>query len=99
MMYNEQEKKGTTASRHTIRIDNREQIHVTGVEDVDSFDENTVVLMTEKGAVAIVGEDLHINKLSLEEGQLVIAGNISGLRYEDEHIAKNSESIWQKIFR
>lgn len=99
-MYSEQDKKGTTqAQHHSIRIDNRERMMVNGVEDVDSFDENSVVLMTQKGVLGIMGNDLHISKLSLEEGQLIISGSIIGVTYEESQHAKDTDSIWKRLFR
>jgi sporulation protein YabP len=99
-MYSEQEKKETTqAQHHSIRIDNRERLMISGVEDVDSFDESSIVVLTHKGVVGIVGSDLHISKLSLEEGQLIVAGNITGVTYEEPQGMKDGDSIWKRLFR
>ena len=52
-----------------------EQLTVSGVEEVESFDENTIVMLTVKGTLVVRGEDLHIEKLSLDGGDLKVEGN------------------------
>ncbi len=69
---------------HNIIIEGRGHMSVSGVLDVESFDEATVNLSTTRGILSIRGEGLHIEKLSLETGELGVEGNISGLNYSDE---------------
>ena len=57
---------------------------VSGVEDVERFDENTIVLSTTRGAMTITGENLHIEKLSLDGGDLKVEGEVEALVYEEE---------------
>ena len=82
---------------HTIQIDNREAISVTGVKDVDSFNEAEVNLVTEAGFVTITGQQLHISHLSLEEGQLVVEGEISGIVYMDQ--LGREGGLFSRLFR
>ena len=72
----------TDASHHLI-LEGREQLSVSGVEEVESFDENTIVMGTTRGTLVIRGENLHIEKLSLDGGDLKVEGNIDALTYED----------------
>jgi len=81
---------------HSVLIDNRERVVINGVDDVDNFNENEVNLMTAAGYLMIKGSNLHISKLSLEEGQLVIEGQITGVEYEDKDPATG---FWSKVFR
>lgn len=68
---------------HNIIIESRGRLSVSGVLDVENFDENTINLSTTKGLLGIRGEGLHIDKLSLESGELSVDGTISGLSYSD----------------
>ena len=69
---------------HHILLEGREELTVSGVEEVESFDENTIVMLTVKGTLVVRGEDLHIEKLSLDGGDLKVEGSVDALNYEDE---------------
>ena len=69
---------------HHIILEEREQLSVSGVEEVESFDENTILLTTAQGALEIQGEGLHIEKLSLDGGDLRVEGRVSALIYESD---------------
>ena len=66
-----------------IELTGRERLTVTGVEDVERFDELSVVMHTAAGVLVVSGEDLHIGKLSLEGGELYVDGRITSISYED----------------
>ena len=68
---------------HHIILEERERLSVSGVEEVESFDENTIVMSTTRGTLVIRGENLHIEKLSLDGGDLRVEGDIDALTYED----------------
>ena len=69
---------------HNLILEDRRLLTVSGVSDVDSFDEQTVVIFTDKGELTVRGKDLHINKLSVEIGELLMEGQIVSLTYSDE---------------
>ncbi|MDR1530982.1 MAG: sporulation protein YabP, partial [Clostridiales bacterium] len=73
-----------SAARHAITIDHRENATITGVLDVISFDEETIVADTELGVLILHGASLHVNRLNLESGDLEIDGDIAGINYEDQ---------------
>lgn len=73
----------TPEAAHHILLEGREQLTVSGVEEVESFDENTIVMVTSKGTLVVRGEDLHIEKLSLDGGDLKVEGDIDALTYEE----------------
>ena len=81
-----------------VIMENRRKLSISGVTDVESFDEETIVLSTEAGMLIIKGSALHINKLSLESGEVAVEGEIDALNYSDEE-TKNHGSILSKIFR
>ena len=69
---------------HHIVLEEREQLSVSGVEEVESFDENTILLTTAQGALEIQGEELHIEQLSLDGGDLRVEGRVNALIYESD---------------
>lgn len=71
-----------TAPNHHLVLEQRERLVISGVEEVHRFDEDSVLLATVMGELEIQGENLHIEKLSLEGGELHVDGNISALIYE-----------------
>ena len=68
---------------HRVELDGRERLIVTGVDDVDRFDENEIVMSTSAGMLIVTGESLHLGKLSLDGGELHVDGHIDSLLYED----------------
>lgn len=81
-------------------LENREKLTVTGVVDVLSFDDQIVIIETQLGLLTIKGEELRINKLSLDSLEVIIEGQIFNLGYSDESInKKNGGSILGKIFK
>lgn len=80
-----------------IAIEDRSRISISGVENVDSFNDNTIVLSTIKGGLSIKGEDLNISKLNLEEGSVKISGQINSLTYISKEGAP--KNFMGKIFK
>lgn len=68
---------------HRLELVGREQLTVSGVEDVERFDETGIIMSTSAGTLIITGEDLHIGKLSLDGGELHVDGRIDSVSYED----------------
>ena len=71
-------------TEHRLVLEGREQLTVTGVEEVESFDEGSIVMVTDKGALIVRGEQLHIEQLSLDGGALKVEGYVDSLTYEEE---------------
>ena len=80
--------EGGLPAPHHVVIEDRKSLTVSGVEDVERFDENTIVLSTSKGAMVVAGENLHIEKLSLDGGDLKVDGDIDSVSYEEENVAR-----------
>ena len=72
------------AAVHRLELVGRERLVVSGVEDVDRFDESGIVMSTSAGTLVVTGEDLHIGKLSLDGGELHVDGRLYSVTYEDE---------------
>lgn len=66
---------------HNITIQDREKISITGVEDIENFDERETVLYTALGKLMIKGRELRMERLSTDDGALVIHGQIDALEY------------------
>lgn len=70
--------------KHTLSLDNRESLILTGVDDVPLFDEQTVSILTSCGNLVIKGSSLHITKLSLDIGEVMIDGQITAMQYLED---------------
>lgn len=73
-----------TAAEHRLELVGRERLTVTGVEDVERFDETGIVMSTSAGMLVISGEELHIGKLALDGGELHVDGRIDSVSYEED---------------
>ena len=69
---------------HHIMMEERSSLTVSGVSDVERFDENEIVMSTSKGTLVVTGENLHIEKLSLDGGDLQVEGTVTALLYDGE---------------
>ena len=85
---------------HKLELYNLEKGTMTGILDVISFDEHTIVLDTDMGFLTIKGKDLHVSRLSLEKGEVDLEGNVESLVYSaNESYRKSGQSIWTKMFK
>lgn len=84
---------------HNVIMENREKISVSGVIDVESFNEETIVLQTQMGLLTIQGFNLHINKLSVDTGELSIEGEVASLIYQDDDGYANKGGFFTKLFK
>ena len=80
-------------------LENRKKLNVSGVNDVLSFDDQVVMVDTELGLLTVKGENIHINKLSLDTAEVIIEGEISSLSYSQKSIEKSSGTLLSKIFK
>lgn len=72
----------TTEKPYGLTLDRREKAVLTGVTEVERFDENEVVLHTHGGRLILTGSGLHVASLQLEEGRLLVDGAIDGVMYD-----------------
>ena len=83
---------------HSIMWSDRKAGSITGVKDVLSFDENSVVLQTEQGMLTVKGRDLHVGRLMLEQGEVEMEGRVDSLTYSGSDPAKKG-SLVRRMFR
>ena len=81
---------------HRLQLDGREKLTVSGVEDVERFDDTCIVLTTSVPAQVVSGEALHIGKLSLDGGELHVDGRIDAVTYEDAPV--QSGGFFARLF-
>ena len=94
MLYDDKSKKMELP--HHLIMEGRSRMSVSGVEDVDSFDENEIVMFTSKGELIVKGLELHVEKLSLDIGELEITGSINSCEYAEER--KKQEGFFARLF-
>lgn len=80
-------------------LENREKLSISGVLDVLSFDDQVVIVETELGLLTIKGENLRINKLSIDTSEVVVEGEIYHLAYSENDLDKKSTGLFNKIFK
>ncbi|MBE6839352.1 MAG: sporulation protein YabP [Ruminococcus sp.] len=83
---------------HNLILEGRNKLTLSGITDVDSFDEKTVVLFTHMGELTVCGKNLHVNEISVETGDMSIEGDIWSLSYGDKD-RRSSVSFLGKLFR
>ncbi|MBQ4105067.1 MAG: sporulation protein YabP [Clostridia bacterium] len=81
---------------HTLTLDNRDKLTLTGVSDVPGFDEQTVNVLTSQGTLIIKGESLHISRLSLDTGEVSVDGRINSMQYLGDN---RSKGLVSKLFK
>ena len=72
---------GAPAREHVVTLADRKRLSLTGVEDVDCFNEQLIVLRTSLGTLTIAGAGLNISRLSLEDGRVEVDGEVEALEY------------------
>ncbi len=80
---------------HNLTMEGRRRLTLSGVEDVERFDEQEIVLLTSEGSLIIGGEGLSVSRLSVESGDVSVQGQVRELRYEPE-TARGG--LWARLF-
>lgn len=94
------EERQQIAKTHKLTLNNRHSATITGVTDVLSFDLNEILLETEQGMLMVKGEDLHVNRLTLEKGEVDIEGRMNSFCYSEINAyAKSSEPFFSRLFK
>lgn len=94
------EERQPMAKTHKLTLNNRHSATITGVADVLSFDLNEVLLETEQGMLMIKGNDLHVNRLTLEKGEIDVEGRMDSFAYSEvTSYAKSEQSFLGRLFK
>lgn len=96
-----EDKKGTNIGViQNLVLENREKLSISGVIDVLSFDDQVVMVETELGLLTVKGENLRINKLSIDTSEVIVEGEVSYLSYSDSDSSNlKGGSFISKIFK
>ncbi|MBQ7707760.1 MAG: sporulation protein YabP [Lachnospiraceae bacterium] len=88
------------AKNHKLSLDNRKKAAIYGINNVDSFDTDEVVLVTEAGILTIKGKDLHVIRLDVDKGELEMAGTVDSMVYSENHnVKKTALGILGRLFK
>ena len=99
MIMDERKTINTSVIQNLI-LENRGKLSISGVLDVLSFDDQVVIVETELGLLTVKGENLRINKLSIDTSEVIVEGDISSLTYSDSKtLEKSKGSLISKIFK
>ena len=79
-------------------LENRNKLSISGVNDVLSFDDQVVIIETELGLLTVKGDNLKINKLSIDTSEVIVEGEINNLAYSEHH-GKSESGLFGKIFK
>ena len=90
----EEKKQGKTP--HSVILENRKAFTATGVSNVASFDEQTIVAYTDLGELTVRGSGLHINRLNIETGELTLTGEVTSLTYSE---GRPSGGVLSRLFK
>lgn len=82
---------------HSITLDSRKRLSISGVDEVESFDETAISLSTQEGYLMVRGCDLHIEKLNLDGGELLVEGTVDSITYEDQ--TPRQSGLFGRLFR
>ena len=89
----DERKATTTGVIQNLILENRGKLSISGVLDVLSFDDQVVILETELGLLTVKGENIKINKLSIDTSEVIVEGDISYMAYSDKENEKIKESF------
>lgn len=95
----DERKSINTGVIQNLILENRGKLSISGVNDVLSFDDQVVMVETELGLLTVKGENIKINKLSIDTSEVIIEGDISYLAYSDKEIEKSKGNLISKIFK
>ena len=98
MAYGEAERTAAAPKKpNNLTLEGRRKLTVSGVEEVERFDDGEIALRTGEGRLLIAGEGLHVSRLSVENGDVNISGRICELRYEEA--AQEKGGFWARLWR
>ena len=91
------DKQNQSAVPQNIILEGRRKLSVSGVEDIDSFDESSAVIFTSLGLIEVKGSDIHMNKLNLESGEIILEGDFDSIVYPDENSSKQKKKFFARL--
>ena len=99
MNYYNREEMLKTERNHDVKINNRKEMEINGVKEIDSFDNEEFLLETVMGYLIIRGQNLQLKNLNVDEGVVSIKGKVYDLSYVDEHGQEKAKGFFSKLFK
>ncbi len=99
MIIEDKRNSNNSSLMQNLVLENREKLSISGVNDVLSFDDQIVILETGLGLLTVKGENLRINKLSLDSEEVIVEGEINNLSYSEKEAERKNNSFLGKIFK
>ncbi|WP_090015346.1 sporulation protein YabP [Clostridium sp. DSM 8431] len=93
------EKDMDEIKKSNLSLENRKKLTLTGVIEIINFDEETILLNTSLGKITVKGEGLKVDKLDVQNGEVIIAGMISSLVYSKKGVKKSKKDFIKRIFK
>ena len=95
-----EERRTNRLRGHSVILENREKLSISGVEHIDNFNSELIVAETIAGIITIKGEDLDVNKLNIEEGNVSITGTVHSMTYSDRgSLSAKGSGFFNKMFK
>ena len=88
--------QATNQKPHTLTLEGRSRVRLTGVDAVCCFNDREIVLETSEGEIALLGEGLHMEQLNLEAGELDVTGEIAGVEYNGPVRKKEKRALFAR---
>lgn len=98
-VYENRETETRVQNDHFVKLNNRKNLEITGVKEVDSFDNEEFLLETVMGYLIVRGQNLQLKNLDVGEGLVTIKGKIYELSYVDEHHQEKAKGFFNKLFK
>ena len=90
------EEKKINTNMQNILMENRQRLNISGVIEVVNFDDETICVNTELGLLTVKGQQLKVNKLNLDNTELLVEGQITSLIYSENY---SKTGFFQKLFK
>ncbi len=84
---------------HHLVLENKHKLSITNVEDVDTFDETKIVLYTGNDTIIVEGFNMHIQKLDVEGGELIVEGDVVSILYTGDEYHKKGQGFFRKMLK
>ena len=97
--YDGNKDKATTYQEHDVMMRGRKLLDITGVKQVESFDNEEFLLETVMGFLSVRGQNLQMKNLDVDKGIVSIKGKVFDLVYLDEHSGEKAKGFFSKLFR
>lgn len=88
----------TEKNQHAFSVNMRKEMNITGVKDVESFDEHSVILQTTGGEMTVEGRNLHMGVLDTDRGIVTLSGEVDGVFYAGDP-TEEKRGLFGKLFR